>query len=321
MLRGLDLSSYQGSVDFESLKSNIDFVIIKASEGTGFIDPQLQRNQSEARRLGIPLGYYHFARPDLGNSPEAEAEWFKAAVNVAEGELLCLDFEVNYTDGVNWCRGFLDHLSYLLGGYKPLIYLNLSLVGGSDWSSVINENYGLWLADYDGSTDPIGVPWPVLALKQFSSTGSVPGVSGNVDLDVFYGDLGTFSAYGYSPSAPAPEPCSFTDQTKIPIGVDSHGYSWGEMELQAVRSSLGDMKAQIDQLNPQIDSLNSANKQQADMLAAYQTQIGSLNDQIRNLQTQLNSQPQWQQTDTTVTPTSFWQPLLDFLKKIFGPGA
>jgi hypothetical protein len=51
MIKGIDISSYQGSPNYDTLKANLDFIILKASEGNGFKDPQLSRNQSEARRV------------------------------------------------------------------------------------------------------------------------------------------------------------------------------------------------------------------------------------------------------------------------------
>lgn len=243
MLKGVDISSFQGEVNFDQLKTEVDFVIIKATEGVGFTDPQFLRNQAEARRIGTPVGYYHFARPDLGNTPESESDWFKQTIGeLKSGEILFLDLEVNFPNSVDWCRGFLDHLSFLLGGYKPLIYLNLSLVSSNDWSSVINENYGLWLAHYDDNENQVDTtPWAEVAFKQFTSSESVPSITGNVDQDAFYGDQTAFLKYGYqvslpSPSVPPPyssEQCiidSYTAFCGVPPSDDEKNYKLQELE-------------------------------------------------------------------------------------------
>lgn len=243
MLKGLDVSAYQGDINFDLLKPVVDFIIIKATEGNGFLDHKYLRNQTEARRVGIPLGYYHFARPDLGNTPEAEAEWFCKEKSpddqIRDGEFLCLDFEVHYHDAVNWCLKFLDHLAKQ---YEPairaLLYLNISQTKAFDWTPVINGGYGLWLAqyDYDPNAPVVKNPWPVTAFKQYSNRGKFPGINGNVDADVFYGDLKALAAYGQQPGVPIGFPIS--DQTILPI-VNEQGLP---MELQAVRSELYDLR-------------------------------------------------------------------------------
>ncbi len=209
MLKGADISSYQETPNFDTLKTELDFVIIKASEGNGFGDPQLSRNQDEARRVGLLRGYYHFARPDLGNTPESEANWFLAVVGqLQDGEVLALDFEVTYTDAVNWCKAFLDYVSSKTG-CKPVIYLNQSQLLDFNWKPVIDGDYGLWLARYDNDPNSLNVltPWQTVAFKQYSSTGQLQGITSNVDLDTFFGlDIAIFKAYGYKAAIPAPQP-------------------------------------------------------------------------------------------------------------------
>ncbi len=202
ILVGQDVSKYQGDINWETYKNNTNFCIIKASEGTGYTDPKFSRNQSEARRCGVPLGYYHFARPDLGNSAEAEVNWFlKVVGEIRENELLCLDFEPNWAgDAVGWCKTFLDTLAGKLNGYRALIYLNQSQTKGFNWKPVVDAGNGLWIAAY--TYDPYkndfakGV-WPFAAMQQWSNQQQVPGIAGGVDANVFFGDLATYNKYGY----------------------------------------------------------------------------------------------------------------------------
>ena len=199
MLNGIDISNWQGDVNFGSVDKTQDFVIIKATEGYGYKDPRFEEYRSELRRLGIVRGYYHFARPDLNNSPENEADWFLSIVSpLQEGESLHLDFEVNVPNPVEWCKRFLDRISEALEGYKPLIYLNKFTVQNFDWSPVAKAGYGLWLALWD--QDPDGSftvsHWDLVAMRQYTSDGSVNGISGRVDMNVFYGDEEQLLAYG-----------------------------------------------------------------------------------------------------------------------------
>lgn len=202
MLKGIDISNWQGSPNFQDIKNDgWDFVIVKAVEGVGYRDPQLTRSQKECRAKGIALGYYAFVRPDLGNSPEAEAQYFLDQIGpLKSGEMLFLDFEVSYADRVNWCKRWLDHV-YNQTGVKAPLYLNKSLAANSDWSIVINGDYGLWLADYtyDPDSPPPPTQWPVMAFRQYSNAEKVEGIIGNVDGNVFYGDEEALKAYGFAP--------------------------------------------------------------------------------------------------------------------------
>jgi len=188
--KGCDIASYQGTVDFDQLKGAVSFVIAKSSEGTGYRDPTFRRNWSEARSVGLTRGAYHFARPDLGTDAQDEAAYFLSSVEpIDPGDLLALDYEVQWGgDVVGWCHSFLN-LVHEMTGIKPYIYLNLSTVRGHDWSPVINDGYPLWLALYDNDPDSVpSTPWPAVAMKQWTSDGKLPGVPAQrVDLNTAFG--------------------------------------------------------------------------------------------------------------------------------------
>lgn len=231
MLKGCDISKWQGEVDFDRLKEDVDFVIMRSSLGTGLSDSQFARNQSEVRRLGIPHGYYHFAYPEV-NEPEVEAEWFLASIGeVQDGEFLALDLEGEIgSDPVSWAHRFMKHLQDRLGGYKPLIYTSHALLGQHDWSQVVAEDYGLWVASWglntgelDMSRQPDSRQWPFWAFWQFTSKGILGGIH-PIDINLFAGDLDTLSRYGFhtnKPSAPNPDPqpVDLTPLEEIPVEI------------------------------------------------------------------------------------------------------
>lgn len=200
MIRIIDCSHWQGNIDWA--RTNVDVAILKVTEGTNFLDNKFSRNKSECRRLGILLGYYHFAN---GGDAVKEADWFvKNVGDIKNGELLVLDFEINIGGSGNWCKKFLDRV-YQKTRIKPLLYTNESRVKSIDWQEVVAGNYGLWVAKYASSSiyvphqlqrTPTSGQWKFWAMWQYSSKGTVPGITGNVDMNYTKMDLGTLKKYG-----------------------------------------------------------------------------------------------------------------------------
>lgn len=222
-LLGIDISHHQGNIDVASL--DVDFVIMKATEGWGYRDPKVDSYYSQARRAGKLTGLYHYARnASPANKPKEEAAYFVQQVREWVGEsILVLDWE----DGsavrdVAWAKAWLDEVTRLTG-VRPLIYTSASVVRSYDWSSVA-QDYGLWLAGYPGNLGtslryvecPYDIPsyW-TLALWQYTSSGRIPGYSGNLDLNVAYMNAEAWKRYatgkgtgGLTPS-PQPEPDNY----------------------------------------------------------------------------------------------------------------
>lgn len=200
-MRGCDISHWQGTVNFDQLATAAEFVIIKASEGVSYRDPMMKTYRDNARRVGMLVGYYHFARPTYGNSAEAEAKYFMDTVKdwIKNGDVLVLDFEVTFKNAVSWCKQWLDYVSQNMNGCKPLVYMDQSRLNGYDWQSVVDGGYGLWIAKYDNAPDvvPPSGKWPFAAMKQYTSSASLPGISGRADANTFFGTHDQFIKYGY----------------------------------------------------------------------------------------------------------------------------
>lgn len=232
MITGNDISEFQGNIDWPVYKNNSNFVMMKAGEGSSYIDGEFGNNRTQARNVQLPRGFYHFARPDLGNTPEQEAQFFCNLIDgdpIQEGEVLALDYEeMSYSAPVSWCKGWLDFVSQHFNGIKPLLYLNQSLVKSYDWQSVIDAGYGLWLADYtydpnknSGETGQ----WPFMAMQQWTDQQQVPGIPDNVDGDCFFGTEDEFKAYGYKKVQPVPpqaEPAP-VETNSVPPSADTTG--------------------------------------------------------------------------------------------------
>lgn len=255
MLLGIDIASYQGNPDFDAVKgAGKQFVITKITEGTGYINPTAARNRSEGHRVGMGVGLYHFAR---ATDPIAEADYFVNSCGILlGGEVLMLDWEVGAADPVAWCKQWLDHV-FSRTGVKPLIYLNQNLNNSYDWSPVVNADYGLVIAQYDNNVNNLPqTDWKVVAMKQYTSSGQVPGIVGNVDLDVFYGDLGQFQAYGKQGGSPAPAPAPAPAPTP-PAPAPSNDYIVRSGDtMSGIAAAHGLSLAQLEALNPQIGDPN-----------------------------------------------------------------
>lgn len=221
MLRGIDISMWQpvGTSDQAA-----DFVIVKATEGNGYTDPSCDAHYQRAKSAGKLLGVYHFARPDLGNTAESEADWFVSQIEGYIGEaILVLDWEVQQWR-TDWAKAWLDRV-YTKTGVRPLIYMSASPCNSYDWSAVVAADYGLWIAGYPAQYNVPNPPEPAEGEMPFG-TGAWNGLwaiwqysssAGTLDRDVANMDRDAWMAYaaknGEVPQptpaptpAPAPQP-------------------------------------------------------------------------------------------------------------------
>lgn len=214
-ITGIDISNWQGAVNWDSIfGSGVAFAIVKASESTNYKDVQLDRNKSEMRRVGIPHGFYHFAR---GGNPEAEADVFVGSVgDIKPGEVLALDWEIGYAgDADDWAARFIKRVQQHTG-VTCLFYASESVIMGKTWEKVRATGAGLWVAKYGTNNGqrqgaPATGGWGIIALWQYTSVAAISGIGGHVDADVFFGDAKSFLKYGApgevaAPAAPLPTP-------------------------------------------------------------------------------------------------------------------
>lgn len=208
--RGVDVASYQGSPDWDAVKAaGYAFAFTKVTEDDGYVNPFFARNWREIRRAGLYRGAYHFARPE-GADAGQEADYFldhvDAAGGLQTGDMLVLDLEAGTGDLGPWVLTFL-HRCEDRAGFKPLVYTGAWFSGPHNLGAYPEiGQYGLWLASYQSTMPPAPEPWEFVAFWQFSDKGQVPGVVGNVDLNVFRGPLDRLPLYGKPGSIPGPSP-------------------------------------------------------------------------------------------------------------------
>ncbi len=211
-VKGIDVSSYQSS-DFST--SGLGFVIVKATEGTSYVNPRHAAQVAHARAAGLVVGHYHFARP---GSVSAQAAYFLRHAAARAGDLLAYDWEdtgVSGQDKDTWIK----HVRSSAAGHRVLLYCNLDFWLHRDRTSYCGD--GLWIADPDAEAGHPRVEhhW---TLHQYS-------FAGGLDRDVAnFADKEALRTWaGGSAAAPAYEPFPgaawFTVGRKSPVVAAMHG--------------------------------------------------------------------------------------------------
>ena len=193
--RGLDVSEFQGTVDWEQVKAaGYQFAMLRAGYGFGTLDQQFQRNAAECNRIGLPIGVYWFC---YAISPETARQEADGCINAISSYRLdypiCYDIEqatVNYAaqNGVTltpalatqFVRSFCDRIEER--GYYAMFYSNRNFLN-TYFPADLSDRYALWYAYYNSQFDGTNC-----GIWQFTDQGSVPGISGNVDLDTGFID-------------------------------------------------------------------------------------------------------------------------------------
>lgn len=186
--QGIDVSSWQGNIDFASVKnSGIEIVYIKSSEGSSYKDPYFEQNYKNAKANGLKVGFYHYVTARTVEQAKSQANFFASVISGNEPDCkLAMDFEVFGNLSVNQIneisKAFLETLINATNK-EVLIYSN-SYSARTIFSKEL-AIYPLWVANY-GVSEPGGNDkWDTWVGWQYTSTGRVSGISGNVDRDRF----------------------------------------------------------------------------------------------------------------------------------------
>lgn len=198
MLKGIDVSEHQGRINWEQVKGNIDFAILRAGYGRNNIDKQFIRNIKECNRLGIPVGIYWFSYAWNEEMAKNEARYVLEAIKGYRVDYpISFDLEydtLNYakkngvtigkrlaTDMINAFCSTIEQ-----AGYKAMNYANPDFINNKFYNNEVN--YPLWLAWYGVSEDRAKAYNP--SMWQYSESGSMPGIGTNsVDMNYCYKDF------------------------------------------------------------------------------------------------------------------------------------
>lgn len=225
VVEGIDIASYQhpngASINWPTVAQGEHFVIVKASESTGYVNSYYADDVSKARQNGIVAGAYHYLR--YGTSGSAQAAHFLSAIggSVADGDLPpMLDVEdtkdsATAAQRVQIMKDWLDTVEQATGR-KPMIYSGAWYWGPYLGTPAGFSDHPLVWAAYTGSTCPkIPDDFPGLAIWQYlGGQGSTAGINAACDQDKFYGSQADLLALANAK----------IDFAGAPIGKDGQSY-------------------------------------------------------------------------------------------------
>lgn len=188
MKKGIDISHFQGNPDFAKVKTAVDFVIMQAGYGkySSQKDKCFESNYAGCKKHGIPCGVYWFSYATTVADAKLEA---KACLEAIKGKIfeypIYFDVEgkslVGRTGVTAMCDAFCSEIEK--AGYFAGIYISRS-PAQTMLDTAVAKKYALWLAEYGSKCNYAGS----YGMWQYSSSGRVPGITDNVDMDYSYVD-------------------------------------------------------------------------------------------------------------------------------------
>lgn len=189
--KGIDVSLWQKNIDFNAVKaSGINFVIINAGYGHSIHqkDSYFEQNYSRAKAAGLKVGAYWYSYADSANDAKLEADTCLTAIVGKQFDYpiyFDLEEKSQFKQGTDFCselvKAFCSEIES--HGYYAGLYISRSPLQNYI-SPDVASRYALWIAEYNPRLNYSGN----YGIWQYSSNGSIAGISGNVDLDYSYID-------------------------------------------------------------------------------------------------------------------------------------
>lgn len=189
---GLDVSKWQGNINFQQVKdAGVEFVFIrigtqKGIDGEYVIDPYFEQNIKGFQSVGIPVGVYFYTYANSNKAASKDAKWvienlkpYKLELPVVfdwENWSFYQEFDKSFYNLTQMANTFLSTIEK--AGYKAMLYSSKNYLENV-W---FETNYPVWLAHYTEQTTYQGK----YDVWQLCSNGRVPGINGNVDINVMY---------------------------------------------------------------------------------------------------------------------------------------
>lgn len=189
---GIDVSSWQGEIDFSQVKaSGIEVVYIKSSEGFRSVDSYFEQNYANAKNAGLKVGLYHYVTARSVEDAVKQANFFVSTISGKNPDCkLAMDFESFGSLGreeINQIAlTFMQTVKNVSG--KDVIIYSDEYNANSTFESNL-AIYPLWVAQYEVSEPTVREHWSNWAGWQYTDRGEVPGISSYVDRDKFTNEV------------------------------------------------------------------------------------------------------------------------------------
>lgn len=192
---GIDVSQFQGVINWAQVKPQIDFAILRlgwiGNPGNHTMDTMFERNYYECRRLGIPVGVYVYCYSETETNADNGARWVLEKLRCKKLQLpVYIDIEDESLAGLekvkltNICIAFNSVIEQ--GGFWAGVYASKYWFDDHLIKEEIKRRYTTWIAYYAEGTDLFKGEYD---MWQNSSTGRINGIEGDVDTDILYRDL------------------------------------------------------------------------------------------------------------------------------------
>ena len=247
---GIDVSEWQGNIDWDNVKSQIDFAILRigwiGNKNNHTLDEKFERNYSECKRLGIPVGVYAYCYCNSEETVKTGANW---ALEKLQGKSLELPVYIDMEDNsianlgkdklTNICIAFNTIIEN--AGLWAGVYANANWFNNYLNKEEIKSRYTTWIAHYTSGTNKYEGEY---TMWQNSSSGKINGINGNVDTNYMYKDL-MAEIGNTSVSTPSQTTKSIVD---LANEVIAGKYGDGEARKQALGSLYDEVQAKVNEI-------------------------------------------------------------------------
>ncbi|WP_244515797.1 GH25 family lysozyme [Actinopolyspora xinjiangensis] len=195
---GIDVSNHNGPIDWNRVAASGEhYAFVLATDGGNFTNPMFQQQFNGAKNAGMLAGAYHFGRP-TGSAVAQADRLLNTMGNTNDGRTLppVLDLEVSPNTGGcygktsgqmhAWTQSFLDRVKSKTGD-EAIVYASPSFWSNCMAGSQAFSEHPLWLASYGVPQPSVFGGWNAYSFWQYTNKGTVPGITGPVDRNLFQG--------------------------------------------------------------------------------------------------------------------------------------
>lgn len=191
--KGIDVSKWQGDINWKKVSSSgIDFAMIRSSFGSTDVDIKLKRNVNGCEKYGIPYGFYHYTYARSVAEAKKEARFFLKTIRKYSPEYpVVLDIEESFYNSMSRkevtdiITAFMEELEN--AGYFAMIYSGAKFLTDNTYIEKLTA-YDIWVACWGDEERLISNYDYHYGMWQYSSTGKIKGIDGEVDLNYAFKD-------------------------------------------------------------------------------------------------------------------------------------